>query len=381
MNILHLWDRFLAGRAFTAVFSADYRRRMRLLQWAMAGTIYLGAGLVMWRGVGDGWVRGPMLAGWVVFVTLGLLAALVAIRSGWSERLRDPGLTEWQIAMGFLAVDWGYLMCGPLRTAALLPLPVILAFGAFTLGWRRIMALAGFAVGSLAVTMALLDAYPAFRGTWPAEPPPIERVNLLMTLVLMPALAVIAARLSSMRMRLRAQRHQLSGELDNARRMAAVDELTGLANRRALMECLSRFQRDAERTRRPFAVAVIDIDHFKQVNDSLGHATGDALLRKFARIALESTRAHDIAGRWGGEEFLFLVRGGEEVGLRVLERMQRRAAAVQLLGRPVTFSAGLAVHRAGESALDTVARADEAMYEAKHAGRNRVVSVGSESPA
>ena len=381
MGAWTMWDRILASRASTALFSADGKRRIRLLQWSMAGTIYLGSGLVMWAGVDDGWVDGPMLAGWAVFVTLGMFAALVAIRSGWSERFRDPALTEWQIAMGFIAVDWGYLMCGPLRMVALLPLPVVLAFGAFTLSWRRIMALAGFAVASLVAAMTVLDAYPALRGTWPAEPPPIERVSLLMVLVLMPALAALTARLSSMRMRLRAQQRQLSGELDTARRMAAVDELTGLPNRRALTECLSRFQRDAGRTRRPFAVALIDIDHFKQVNDTLGHATGDALLQDFARIALESTRAHDIAGRWGGEEFVVLIRGDEEAGLRVLERMQRRVAALQLLERPVTFSAGLAVYRMGESASDTVARADEAMYEAKHAGRNRVVCIGNQATA
>lgn len=380
MKIQSLQGRVLASRAFTALFSADYKRQIRLLQWGMAGTIYLGSGLVMWVGVDDGWVDGRMLAGWAMFVTLGMLAALAAIRSGWSERFRDPGLTGWQISMGFLAVDWGYLMCGPLRTAALLPLPVILAFGAFTLDRRRILALAGFAMASLAATMALLEVYPALRRPWPAEPPPIERVNLLMTLVLMPALAVIAARLSSMRMRLRAQRQQLSGELDSALRMAAVDVLTGLPNRRALMERLERFLRDAARTRRPFAVAMVDIDHFKQVNDSLGHATGDALLQDFARFTLESTRAHDVVGRWGGEEFLFVIRGDGDVGRAVLERLQRRVSTLQLLGRPLTFSAGLAVYRMGEPVLDTVARADEAMYEAKRAGRNRVVDAGNDAP-
>jgi diguanylate cyclase (GGDEF)-like protein len=318
------------------------------------------------------------------FVTLGTLAASVAIRSGWSGRCRDPALIEWRIVTGFIAVDWACLVCGSLRTMALLPVPVLLAFGAFTLSGCRIMALAGFAVVSLAAVslaaaIALLQAFPALRGPWPATPP-FERINLLMMRVLVPALAAIAARLSSMRVRLRAQRIQLSGELYMAHRLAAVDELTGLPNRRALMECLARFQRDAERMRRPFAVALIDIDHFKQVNDSLGPAH-DSLLREFTRIALESTRAHGIAGRWRGEEFLFLGRGDLKAGRRVLERLQQRVSGLQLLGRPVTFPAGLAVHRPGEPALDTVARADGAMYEAKHGGRNRTVTAAAEENA
>ena len=95
---------------------------MRLLQWCMAGSMYLGSGLVMAVGLDEGWTHAALFRGWIGFVTAGLLASFVAIRLGWTERLRDPGLTTWQIVMGCLAVDWGYLMCGPLRTIALFPL-------------------------------------------------------------------------------------------------------------------------------------------------------------------------------------------------------------------------------------------------------------------
>lgn len=381
MQFQAAWDRVVASTALTLVFGREYKRRIRLLQWCMAGTIYLGSGLVMWTGVSEGWTHPGLFAGWTVFVTLGLVSALVAIRAGWTDRLRDPGLTGWQIVMGCLAVDWGYLMCGPLRTIALFPVTVILAFGAFTLDWRRIMGLAAFALVSLALTMQVLALRPQLQGTWPATAPSIDRVNMLMMLVMMPALAVIAARLSSMRMRLRAQRTHLSGELDSARRMATVDELTGLPNRRALLECMARFQADAARTQRAFAVALIDLDHFKKVNDSLGHASGDVLLQEFGRVALESTRGHDIVGRWGGEEFLILLHGVDDaMGMVVVERLQRRARDLRRFDRPVTFSGGIALHRPGEDVLDTVARADEAMYEAKRAGRNRVLNAERGTP-
>ena len=368
------WTRLIAGEAMARLFGVEYKRRMRLLQWCMAGSMYLGSGLVMAVGLDEGWTHAALFRGWIGFVTAGLLASFVAIRLGWTERLRDPGLTTWQIVMGCLAVDWGYLMCGPLRTIALFPLALVLTFGAFALSWRRIMGLAAFALLGLLAVMAWLQLHPSLKGTWPATAPPVDRINLGMMLVLMPALAVMTARLSSLRGRLRQQRSLLSHELDEARQLAEVDALTGLPNRRALLDRLARFQRGAAERGAAFAVTLLDIDHFKKVNDVLGHAAGDELLARFARLARESLRGGDVIGRWGGEEFLILTHGAADPSATaVIERLQRATFALQVLNRPVTFSAGIAAHRAGEDVGQTIARADVAMYEAKQNGRDRVV--------
>ena len=372
--IVSAWDRMTASGAMALAFGTEYKRRMRLLQWCMAGSMYLGAGLVMAAGLEEGWTHASLFAGWVVFVTLGLVASFAVIRTGWTERLRDPGLTTWQIVMGSLAVDWGYLMCGPLRTIALFPLALVLTFGAFTRSWRRIMGLAAFALLGLLAVMAWLQVQPSLQGEWPRHAPPLDRINLGMMLVLMPALAVMTARLSSLRRRLRLQSSHLSHELDEARQLAEVDTLTGLPNRRGLLECLARFERDAEERGTEFAVTLLDIDHFKKVNDVLGHAAGDELLVTFARLARDSLRGGDVVGRWGGEEFLILTHGGAAPACTaVIERLQRATFALQVLNRPVTFSAGIAAHRRCEDVSGTIARADAAMYEAKQAGRDRLI--------
>jgi len=131
-----------------------------------------------------------------------------------------------------------------------------------------------------------------------------------------------------------------------------------------------------------FCVALIDIDHFKQINDRFGHAAGDAVLRRFAREALAAVRVADMLARWGGEEFVLLLsdarlplaRGG-------VERVRQRIEALSILTEDptlrVTVSAGLTEHIAGESVGDALDRADRALYEAKAQGRNRTVVVAA----
>jgi diguanylate cyclase (GGDEF)-like protein len=369
-----LWSRFVGSAALAAVLSTDYKRRMRLLQWCMAGSMYLGAGWVMSNGLEHGWTDRALFRGWVMFVGVGMVASLLAIRTGWTERLRDPGLTTWQLVMGGLAVDWGYLMCGPLRTIALFPFALVLTFGAFSLSWRRIIGVASFSLASLVATILWIDRHPALHGAWPASEPALDRLNLSMMLVLMPAMAVMAARMSSMRRKLRTQRALLSEQLDVAKHLADVDTLTGLPNRRALVDCLERCRLQAASRGPGFVVALLDIDHFKKVNDALGHAAGDELLASLARIARDAMRAQDVVGRWGGEEFLILTQGADVTRVQaMLERLQLRAFELRALNRPITFSVGVSTHRVGEKAMDTVARADAAMYDAKQAGRDRIV--------
>jgi len=123
---------------------------------------------------------------------------------------------------------------------------------------------------------------------------------------------------------------------------------------------------------------MIDLDHFKRINDTRGHAAGDAVLRNFAAEARSAIRVSDVVARWGGEEFLLLMTD-TRVGLGRLgvERLRERIAALRPLGMDdplsISFSAGLTEHRAGEPVSETIARADQAVYAAKAQGRNRVV--------
>jgi diguanylate cyclase (GGDEF)-like protein len=314
--------------------------------------------------------------GWCGFVVLGLGVVYGAIRTGWSERFADPALTTVQIALGVLVVEWGYLICGPARSLTLFPLLLIFVFGAFSLDWRRITWLTLFALASLVVCVATLRATRSGIASWSLDDADLrlDLSNVLMVLILLPAVSLAAARLSSLRSRLRSQRAALTDALREVQRLVIHDELTGLANRRHMQERLEQEKSRCQRTGRHFSIAVIDLDHFKRINDTQGHAAGDAVLRAFAAEAVAALRGADLMARWGGEEFLLLLpdtRGAEAQAsvMRLLERVRNLPWAT---GLPLSFSAGVTEHRQGETVPETVARADRQMYEAKRAGRNTV---------
>jgi diguanylate cyclase (GGDEF)-like protein len=160
-------------------------------------------------------------------------------------------------------------------------------------------------------------------------------------------------------------------ELARVQRLAAVDPLTGVFNRRGLDLVLSETGDDL------VTVAMCDLDRFKAINDGLGHAAGDEVLRKVARLLVSVMRSSDGVMRWGGEEFL-LVLPGIELGRarRIVERARSwiEREPIEVEGRciGITVSVGVAERRAGEPRAGLIARADEALYAAKNLGRNRV---------
>ncbi|UGB44257.1 GGDEF domain-containing protein [Frateuria edaphi] len=365
------------SRVLDVLGGRDPRRRLRLVQWLIASAVYVGAATLLITGVGQGWMNTSALMLWLGFVLAVLVVGYAALRSGWTERFRDPSVTVWQLSMGVIAVNWGYLICGPMRTSALFPIMVIFAFGAFTLRWREIAWVTVLAVSSLVAAVAARALYPQWV---PAQgevaPLRVDINNVLMLIVVLPALAVIAARLSNLRQKLRDQREALSRALAEVERLAVSDELTGIANRRSMRSLLEHHVALSARHVMPFCVAILDIDHFKTVNDELGHAAGDEVLKAFARRASETLRSSDVLGRWGGEEFVLVMPCDLEAARRVLERTHRAVFSSCYPSRPITFSAGVAQHHPEESADHLLSRADLALYRAKRSGRNRYVEAG-----
>lgn len=157
--------------------------------------------------------------------------------------------------------------------------------------------------------------------------------------------------------------------------LSVTDGLTGLLNHRRGMEVLSEELDREARSGGPLSVLMIDVDHFKQYNDSWGHPEGDAVLKGVARALQQATRGVDGVVRYGGEEFMVVLpdcdaEGAMEAGTRILERLSREP----FTGGPVTLSAGAAVYPShGTEAHELVRAADEALYTAKRNGRNRVV--------
>ncbi len=174
---------------------------------------------------------------------------------------------------------------------------------------------------------------------------------------------------------------QLQRTLDDARREALTDGLTGLANRRHFDEMLQALAGQAMNSGAGLSLLMIDIDHFKRINDNWGHPVGDQVIQLVAATLLGNLRTTDFAARYGGEEFAVLLpdassEGAALVGNRLREAFARKRVVLRETREPigvVTVSVGVAAYLPGEKLADWVRRADAAMYAAKQAGRNRVV--------
>jgi two-component system cell cycle response regulator len=173
----------------------------------------------------------------------------------------------------------------------------------------------------------------------------------------------------------------LRDRLEESLEMAVTDPLTGLHNRRYIISRLRQGLDAMVRSGERVSVALIDIDHFKRINDTWGHQAGDTVLRGFAERLKRELRAVDVAGRYGGEEFLVVfINSGGESALEAAERcraaMAREPFVLASSGETlaVTLSAGVAEARIGDDIEDLLARADAALYEAKSSGRNQVLA-------
>lgn len=161
-------------------------------------------------------------------------------------------------------------------------------------------------------------------------------------------------------------------------KLASTDSLTNLPNRQTIMNHAAKEFACAKRYSQPLSVVMIDIDHFKSINDNHGHATGDLVLENVGHICGKCLRDSDVLGRVGGEEFILLLPGAsQESAEQVAERMRKSLAETPIhtnnLSLTITASFGVASISADDGSLEElVARADNAMYEAKHNGRNQV---------
>lgn len=177
---------------------------------------------------------------------------------------------------------------------------------------------------------------------------------------------------------IKADSERLHRELNKVRLLSMTDEFTGLPNRRAFVQRLQDEISRAQRYGSPLALAMIDLDEFKAINDLHGHAAGDAILRSYATDVLTVLRHHDLVARYGGEEFAVLLPNTTQEGaVAAISKAKNRALQVEcdFQGRTLklpTFSTGISLYSIGESHIDLIDRADRALYRAKRLGRNRI---------
>jgi diguanylate cyclase (GGDEF)-like protein len=296
-----------------------------------------------------------------------------AFKSGFNRRFADPTLAVWQVGVAILFLAYILYRAGPAREGLILLYPLALLFGVLRLSAKRLMILAVLALaahGTVLHMSYLHDDYGEFDlDTAIAE--------FAVLMIVLPWFAVMGGYVNRLRLRLTDANRELSGALERIEQLAIRDELTGGYNRRFMLDALARERSRAERLREPFSVCLLDVDHFKSVNDTLGHAAGDAVLQELPSIAGQGLRGVDVFGRFGGEEFLLVLPGTDLEGARrVAERVRAAVEAAQFPGLPagrrVSVTVGVAERGAGEDIRALLKRADRALYAGKGAGRNRV---------
>jgi len=359
------------------VFGDVHERRGPLTLTLLAVLVYALFGLVTAWQVALGLMTVADWGTWTSISLSGIFGFYLLIRLGISARLgSDASMTLAQTAFGTASTVFGYAIDPPLRGAIIAIMMLNLVWGMFVLKQRQAQGLCVYALALLGATMVWKST------TQPALfPPHIEALHFAFAAILLTATSVLSIRMGELRMRLAGRKVELQEALATIRALAQVDELTRLSNRRHVFELLKAEQARCVRSGDPLSVVLIDLDHFKSVNDRHGHAVGDAVLRGFGQALREGLRETDGAGRWGGEEFLLVLPHMTAVAAAALVDRLRGVMADRQLDPDVhalrvSFSAGISECGGGEVAQDAIARADNALYEAKNAGRGRTVVHG-----
>ena len=361
------------SRLLDALLTSDPVQRQRLWQAGLA-MLLLSAGVAgmhyfVWIGAARLW---PVLA-WSALTLAGMAVFFVLIRSGTSRRWHEPSLTVPQMVFALASGAVAYALVGAGRGAVFPIMMVILMFGMFVATPRQMRWVSLYAVALFGATMALMATLQPV-----VYVPAVEIGHFILVATMMPAVSLLAGRLSRLRHRARQQRAELAQAVARLREHTTRDELTGLVNRRHMQAVVDQEHQRCVRSGQTFCLAVLDVDHFKPVNEQHGYAVGDAVLRAVAQEALRHVRGSDVLARWGGDDFVLmlsdtraaLARGG-------LERLHQRVGALRILHGSmavgVTLSCGLAEHHAGENVAQTLERAERALQEAKLQGRDRIV--------
>jgi diguanylate cyclase (GGDEF)-like protein len=369
-----LWGPEAAG-------DAAHYERWRRRTWQLHGSVLLSHLYALLLFAGHCWAGyAPWQAlGWyALWIAAGMGFVTWAYASGWSQTRRDPGLF---LVHQLVAISGtlGLLMAAP--QVVFQAMVMLLAFSADGFLARRRTSFWMTWSGTLVAVAAIVYALgPQMRMTTDTPLGQLLVVAVMVGGVFRCSLLVTYFR--GMQYRLRRAHDQLTEALARIETLARSDELTSVLNRRGVMEQLLQAQHLAQRQGSPLCVALLDIDHFKHINDRYGHDGGDAVLRAFGQLLAAAVRGSDSVGRYGGEEFLLVLPGTTLAEAQVLlERIRQGLAELpwdQLVHADLRVSCtmGLGVYRPGEALEAVISRADAAMYAGKAAGRNCIVQEG-----
>jgi diguanylate cyclase (GGDEF)-like protein len=350
------------------------RRKWLKRMWS-AYSLY--AALDLLRGLGV--IQGLVSADdWMV--TLGydltwMTLSYALVRSGITANFKDPALTLPQVwgALGSIVLSFALIDVG--RTALMPLMCATLVMGLYQLPPRHMYASGGLTLAILGLLTLLMSHLTSdgFQTT-------AVSLSLLTTAASLPVLAAIASKVRAAQADDAQRRHELQTALAELATLTTQDPLTGLTNHRHMLERLAAECKRHARGGRPFCVAMLDVDHLQEVNDTQGRERGDEVLRQLGLLSKAHLRASDVMGRWGGEEFLLLMPDTDlDGGKRSLDRLREHLFTRWGFydgGRwsPMNCSAGVTRYRSGEDICQTLARAEDALRAAKTRQHDRAVA-------
>jgi diguanylate cyclase (GGDEF)-like protein len=351
-------------------------QRLRLKRFALAAGTYVLLIALMWVAFCAGYYHATFFGVWLtsVAVLLSQAALSLVFFGGLNNRFKDPSLTEFQVLMG---LGWETFLLAHLDTARgtfLVLYVLVLLFGLFHLPPKvftrcAVLALLGFTG---------INLWDAFGDQ--LNDPGLAALQTCSLFIVLGWLCMYAGfvqrsrqRMHQRRITLQAHQETLRGMMFQLEELASTDELTNLYNRRHFLRLATR-ELETMDGNYTGGLALIDLDHFKRVNDLLGHAAGDRVLQVFAATASDCLRSDDILARYGGEEFVLLIpRCTRAQLIECCERVREAFANVtipDLPGLELSLSVGMTLIERDDDMDRALQRADHALYRAKHHGRN-----------
>ena len=304
------------------------------------------------------------------------LVFLLMFQTGINLWFREPSLTALQMAASI--VPTLYVMYnmenGQARLSLILVIVLPLLYGILALSFRQFLVVGVWFLSAYCVLMLNI---------WWSKPAAmdftLEFIQLVAFILVIGTSSAMGGFIYGLRMKLRDRNLKLKQAVATIEELVSLDSLTGIYNRRHLFQILNQEINRCGRSQNTFCLCIMDIDHFKQVNDTYGHLAGDAVLREMADNVSRELRSIDCFGRYGGEEFLMVLpQTALEGALIKAERVRQQVESLvfpKVAGNfRITVSIGVAEHKKGEGVDDTLARADQCLYAAKDAGRNQVWS-------